>query len=53
MPKPAEPEVESTGPNQWEVAAHAVPGEQDWCARRAFSPPRLFHPSARAPLEDG
>jgi hypothetical protein len=30
MPKPAEPEVESTGPNQWEVAAHAVPGEQDW-----------------------
>ena len=29
-PKP-EPEVESTGPNQWEVAAAATPGEQDWC----------------------
>ena len=27
-----EPEVPSTGPNLWDVAAHATPAEQDWCA---------------------
>ena len=40
MPKPVEPEVESTGPNQWDVAAHATPDEQDWCVKGPFTFPR-------------
>ena len=48
MPKPAEPEIESTGPNQWEVAAHAVPGEQDWCASESLHLPALHQHRTRA-----